>query len=103
MRFAAHAVLWVSLSIVGAAESSHWSLQPISRPNLPIVNDTMDRAIDRFISARLHDFSLTLSPEADARTLVRRLFYDVIVLPPTPSQVDQFVNDPSSDAYHRLV
>src|SRR6185369_5973225 len=66
-------------------------------------HDTLGSPIDRFISAKLHVAGLTPSAQADARTQVRRLFYDVIGLPPAPEQMDQFVNDASSDAYPRLV
>jgi hypothetical protein len=59
--------------------------------------------IDAFILARLEQESVTPSPDADKPTLVRRLFIDLIGLPPTPAEVAEFVNDDSPNAYERLV
>ena len=59
--------------------------------------------IDRFIRARLALEQIEPAPEADRRTLVRRLSFDLIGLPPTPDEVDAFVNDSGPDAYERLV
>ena len=59
--------------------------------------------IDRFIRARLAPEQLEPAPEADRRTLIRRLSFDLIGLPPTPDEVDAFVNDIRPDAYERLV
>lgn len=63
-----------------------WALRPIQRPDLPVVKakDWPTNAIDRFILAKLEAEGLTPSPAADNRTLVRRLYYDVIGLPPDP-------------------
>jgi hypothetical protein len=60
-------------------------------------------SIDRFIQKRLAQEKLTPSPKADPHTLVRRLYLDLIGLPPTPAEADAFVNDPSPDAYSKLV
>ena len=88
----------------------HWSWQPVKRPELPpAVTKTrgtkpgIRNAIDAFISARLARAGLAMSPEADRRTLIRRLFFDLVGLPPTPERVRQFVNDPDPRAYERLV
>ena len=59
--------------------------------------------IDRFVLARLSSNHLTLSPEADRRTLIRRLTFDLTGLPPTPDEVDRFLSDTSRDAYDRLL
>lgn len=82
-----------------------WSLQPIQRPTIPLVNeDTRSRnPIDRFVQHRLHDKGLSLSPEADRVTLIRRLTYDLHGLPPTPTEIDAFVNDSDPQAYEKLV
>lgn len=68
-----------------------WSRQPLVRPAVPQL-DANHRAkvrtpIDAFVLAKLEDRNMYLSPEADARTIVRRLFYDLIGLPPTPEQM----------------
>ena len=60
-------------------------------------------SIDSFIRERLAKANLTLAPEADRRTLIRRLTFDLIGLPPTPDEVAVFVADQASDAYHKLV
>ena len=59
--------------------------------------------IDRFIQSALAEHGLTESPEADRRTLIRRLNFDLLGLPPTPSEVAAFVADPEPDAYEWLV
>ena len=86
------------------AGADWWSLQPVRRPSLPAVKDAsrVRNPIDRFILARLDAKELALSPEADRRTLIRRLSFDLVGLPPTPDEVETFVNDKSPDAYERL-
>ncbi len=85
--------------------SSHWAFQPIVRPTLPEVQqvDWPRGAIDRFVLAKLEARGLTPSPEADRYTLIKRLYYDLLGLPPTIDEVDAFVSDTSPDAYARLV
>ena len=81
-----------------------WSLKPLSRPEIPEVNDSEDRSpIDRFVQAKLREKGLQKSPEADRRTLARRVFFDLIGLPPSPEEVDAFVIDPDPRAYEKLV
>jgi mono/diheme cytochrome c family protein len=86
-------------------ERAFWSFQPIRRPNVPNVRGA-DRArnpIDRFLLAKLEEKGLTFSPEADRRTLIRRLSLDLRGLPPTPEEVAAFVDDRAANAYERLV
>jgi hypothetical protein len=82
-----------------------WSLQPVKTPELPAVGDTAwsRNAIDRFVLARLEARDLRPAAEADRRTLIRRLAFDLTGLPPAPEEVDRFVADPSASAYERLV
>ncbi len=70
-----------------------WSLQPVKRPELPKIKrtDWPRNPIDHFILAKLEGEGLTPSPDADARTLIRRLHFDLTGLPPTPGDVDDFV------------
>ncbi len=103
MSFVRYAVLWVSFSIAVMAESDHWALRPLRRGSLPIGRETADSPIDQFVSAKLHESGLNLSPEADRRSLIRRLFYSITGLPPTPMQVNSFVADNDPDAYSRLI
>ena len=59
--------------------------------------------IDSFILARLEAAGLSTSPPADRRSLIRRVTYDLIGLPPTPEEIDMFLRDDSSDACERVV
>jgi hypothetical protein len=82
-----------------------WAFQPVASPVPPKIPD--DRwcrnDIDRFIAARLASAQLTPAPEAEKRTLIRRLYFDLIGLPPTPDDVDRFLDDDDPDAYEHLV
>ena len=82
-----------------------WSLRPVGRPELPAVRDEKwcRNPVDRFVLARLEGAGLTPSPEADRRTLIRRLTFDLIGLPPTPEEVRAFEADTRADAYERLI
>lgn len=80
--------------------SDHWSLQPIR--DTPEAGRTPD-AIDSFIRAGLAARGLTLSPETDRATLIRRVTFDLTGLPPAPDEIDAFVGDSAPDAYTRLV
>lgn len=83
-----------------------WSFRPITRPPVPVVEQAIDWVrgpIDAFIATGHAAKGLRHAPEADRRTLIRRLSFDLIGLPPTPDDVDAFVNDSSPDAYERLV
>ncbi len=97
----------VRLEDKSLADHDWWSLQPITQVELPRVNpELIQRAhtpLDLFILARLEQHGLQLSPEADRRTLLRRLYFDLIGLPPTPEEVQAFLTDPSPRAYEGLV
>jgi len=93
---------WIS---EGAEWSQHWSFEPVERPELPEVENANwpRNGIDHFILERLEAQGLTPSPEADRRTLIRRLSLDLTGLPPTPAEVQAFLEDASSNAYETLV
>jgi len=82
-----------------------WSLRPVRRPSLPAVRDAgwPRNPIDYFILASLESRKLKPAAPADQRTLIRRLSYDLLGLPPAPEEVAGFVADTSPDAYERLV
>lgn len=82
-----------------------WSLQKPVRPEVPAVKNTpwARTPIDSFLLARMDAKGLTPSPEADRRTLVRRLSFDLIGLPPTPEEMDALLRDQSVDWYEKLV
>jgi len=83
-----------------------WAFRRVQRPPLP-KSDPQNAAahndIDRFINAKLGEHNLTPALEADRRTLIRRVTFDLVGLPPTPEEADAFVADPKPDAYERLV
>jgi len=85
--------------------SKHWAFQPVVAPAPPRVQDnTWPRNdLDRFVLARIEAAALKPSPEADRRTLLRRLTYDLTGLPPTPAELDAFEHDSSEGAYERVV
>lgn len=86
------------------ADASWWSLQPVSQLTSPPVGpSTAQHSIDHFIHAKLSEVGLTSSPIADRRTLIRRLCFDLIGLPPTPEVVAKFVADDNPNAYENLV
>ena len=82
-----------------------WALQPIKTPAVPQVRDkTWPReSLDRFVLARLEAEGLKPATDADRYTLLRRLTFDLTGLPPTPEEIDAFVQDESADAYERVV
>jgi hypothetical protein len=83
----------------GAAYQGHWSYMPPAKPNVPAGVD----AVDYFVQQRLAEAGVKPSPEADRRTLIRRLYLDLVGLPPKPEQVDAFAAEPGPQAYPRLV
>ncbi|MFM8984839.1 MAG: DUF1553 domain-containing protein [Planctomycetia bacterium] len=93
---------WIA---AGAEYEPHWSFIPPVRPALPAVKDEkwVRTPIDRFILGRLEAAGLAPAPEADRRTLARRVTLDLTGLPPEPAVVEAFVADPDPDAYARLV
>ncbi|MFT5042784.1 MAG: hypothetical protein ACI8TX_003777, partial [Hyphomicrobiaceae bacterium] len=72
-------------------EGPWWSLLPLVKPAVP--DDQTTNAIDRFISAKHTGLGLTMAVEADRRTLIRRLYFDLWGLPPTPEEADAFAAD----------
>lgn len=89
----------------GAKYDLHWAFKkPVEAPLPDAAGDPWPRnAIDHFVLERLKKEGLTPSPEADKYTLCRRLYLDLIGLPPTPAEADAFVNDASPGAYEKLV
>ena len=79
-----------------------WSLQPIVRPPVPEV-PTADHPIDAFIRAKLEAAGISPAPEADRRTLIRRLYFDLLGLPPSVQEINKFVGDEDPRAWTRLV
>ena len=94
-----------SASVKVEDKRQHWAFKAPVRPPEPKVKNTKwaRRPIDRFVLARLENEGMQPSPEADRVTLIRRLSLDLIGLPPTIEEADQFLEDNSPDAYEKLV
>ena len=91
--------------VLTPAQRGFWSFQPVRRPALPAVKNAawMVSPIDRFVLAKLEAHRLKPSPPADRRTLIRRVTFDLIGLPPTPEEADAFLRDRSPVAYAKVV
>jgi hypothetical protein len=89
----------------GARWETHWAYTPPRRPRVPDVKARHwpRNSIDHFILGRLEKEGLQPTPEADRATLLRRLSFDLIGLPPTPAEVEAFVADRSPNAYEKVV
>ncbi|WP_435010281.1 PSD1 and planctomycete cytochrome C domain-containing protein [Tundrisphaera lichenicola] len=85
--------------------ADHWAFGPQRSPEPPAVRDSsrVRNAIDHFLQSALELKGLTIGPEADRATLIRRVSMDLTGLPPTPTEIRRFRDDPAPDAYERLV
>src|SRR5437870_4693924 len=83
----------------------HWAYRPITRPAAPKVRATrrVQSPIDAFLLAKLEEKNLTFAPPADKRSLLRRVYYDLVGLPPTFEEVRAFERDGSAKAFERVV
>jgi hypothetical protein len=90
---------------ISEEEQNHWAFQPIRRPAPPAVQagDRVRTPIDQFVLARLEAVGLTYAEEASRTTLLRRASLDLIGLPPTPEQIDEFLNDSSPVAWEHAL
>jgi hypothetical protein len=89
----------------GAPYAKHWSFLPAQRPRVPTVNNTdwARNPIDHFVQQQHESNDLAPSPEADRRTLIRRLYFDLVGLPPSREEVDAFERDTDPNSYQRAV
>lgn len=94
-----------SVSTLKTQIQTHWAFQPIRLPAIPPVRHTAwaTNPIDRFVLAKLEAANIIPSPKASKTTLIRRAYYDLIGLPPSPADVRAFVADTKPDAYRRLI
>jgi len=91
--------------IISDEDREYWAFQPIHKPAAPknVVAQKMRTPVDAFVLAKLGEKDLPMAPEADRRTLIRRVTLDLTGLLPTPEEVDAFVTDKSPLAYEQLV
>src|SRR5690606_13950613 len=83
----------------GAVYQRHWAYESPARPEIPDGADAIDYLVRKPLTAK----GLSPAPEADHRTLARRLYFDLLGIPPTADDVARFEKDGSSDAYEKLV
>ncbi len=114
-RGTAKVLLWALLfsgAVIraGAADATNqadgWSFKPVMQPPVPSVGSrpsALSHPIDAFVRAKLQEQQLAPSPETDRRTFIRRIYFDLIGLPPSPEEVAAFEKDKSRDAYDKLV
>jgi cytochrome c553 len=90
---------------IDVAAREFWSFQPLRKNGLPQTQSTdwIRTDIDRFVLAKLEEHKLQPNPEADRRTLVRRAYFDLIGLPPTPEEVQVYFDDKSPEAFANLL
>ena len=95
----------VVVSTIAEVRKSHWAFRPVVKATPPATRDAAWAVtpVDRFILAKLEAKGLTPSPQADRVTIIRRLSFDLLGLPPSPEEVEAFVADARPDAYERLV
>ena len=87
------------------AGRSHWAFRPIAKPPVPRVKDiAWPRSdVDRFILAKLESEGLTPVADADRPTWLRRVFFDLVGIPPTPAEIESFLADDAPDAFSKVV
>jgi mono/diheme cytochrome c family protein len=88
--------------VITPEQRSYWAFRPVRKPAVPAVARART-AVDAFILARLEKEGLEPAPEASKLDLVRRVFFDLTGLPPSPREIDEFVRDPALDAYEKMV
>ena len=102
-----HYFCWVNVFVSFACfgESKEWPFYPPQAVEPPQVqsSDRVQNGVDAFLLAKLEDQELSYSPKAPRETLIRRLYFDLIGLPPSPDKIESFVNNGDPDAYKALV
>ena len=105
MRHLSSLIAILTLPAWGSAADAAWAFKPPRRPSPPAVRDAgrLANPIDAFILARLEARRLTLNKPANRAALLRRVTFDLTGLPPTVAEQESFLNDPSPDAYRKVV
>jgi hypothetical protein len=92
---------WIAAGAQWPAADDYWAFRPVTAPAIPPID--RPNPIDRFIESRLTTEKIAPAPPADARTLLRRAFADLLGVPPSPAEADAFLNDKSPDAFEKLI
>ncbi len=89
----------------GGVGKQHWAFQPVKKPAVPTVKEKSwpANAVDQFVLAKLEANDMAPSPAAEKRTLIRRVTFDLIGLPPTEKEIQAFLNDDAPDAFSKVV
>ena len=108
MPFAAGLAVLCLFALARVEADEWWSLKPLVKPAVPKIESLVDAAwsrgpVDQFILAKLKENGLGTSQPADKRTLLRRVMFDLVGLPPTAEETAAFLSDEAPDAYERLV
>lgn len=92
-------------AIFSDEDRSHWAFQPIVKPAIPAVaqQELVKSPIDAFLLKSLESHQLSFSPEADRETLLRRVWFDLVGLPPSPETMERFLADQSPEAWNKVV
>jgi hypothetical protein len=95
----------VAAKTPGEAWKKHWAFQPVAKPALPALKNAgrVQTPVDAFILAELEKHGLALAAPVDKRTLLRRVTFDLIGLPPTAEEIEAFAADPAADAFARVI
>jgi hypothetical protein len=97
---------WIESGTPGPrGTTTHWAFRPVDRPSVPAPRhaEKVRTAIDGFIETALEQKGLTLGPDSDRAVLLRRLYFDLTGLPPTPAEIDAYLADSSPTAYEDAV
>ncbi len=89
----------------GGVGRNHWAFQPLKKPDVPAIesNAWIQSPVDAFVYRRLNETGLKPNPIADKRTLIRRVSFDLVGLPPTEAEIQDFLKDNSPDAFAKVV
>ena len=92
-------------SFITAEERAWWSFQPVQRPSIPVpqASELVRTPVDAFVLTRLERDGLSFAADADRVTLIRRVYFDLVGVPPEPADVQRFLADDSPDALSRLI
>ena len=102
-QWIAEGAAWPEEAAPATSAKKLWSMAPLNSPSLPTYDQSPPHPIDVFIQSQLREQGLKPSPPADRRTLLRRLYFDLWGLPPTPDDLRQFIDDLSPHAIENVI